>query len=460
MGRRRRRRTRVIGSIAGTICLTGLLTSCSLFSTQPTRDLARASELPPEAAAWLVADVCRTEIPSADPDPSHADPLVVHLGERTYLVRYTRHPSQGFRVFCNGRIRRPHLGSAPTGRHASPLRGCRFSPASALTRDFTTGTQEARIEVSPGEQGGSQIRIRLRGRIADGALTTHLVQALDTADAIERSARLLEEESFEQAEAVASAALDLFGSGCCGRHHELAARLQFHRAMAASARQDLPSLRGRLSLALVSAPGFVAAKTRLDQSILRLGDRSADPGTLEIEAAALLEEGDLAGAAHVAKRALARSKDALEAHRILAELCTRHGNHRMALAEKIIILHRAGFTPNLVLDMVRLYATLGNEPAGVRLLSRYQRQLAATAAAETRTLLATIGAGDELTRRILLSSDSTPQTRLALNIENRTDPDRPLLSRVEELRRIHFGRVLYDSRHPGYWTAPGVFPLK
>ena len=136
----------------------------------------------------------------------------------------------------------------------------------------------------------------------------------------------------------------------------------------------------------------------------------------------------------------------------------RRGEYRRALAEQIVILHRAGFAPALVLDMARHYAALGNPAAGIRLLSRYQRQLTATAPTQTRTLLAALGGESDLTRRIFRGRDSTPQTRLALELNDPSEG--PLLGRVEELRRVHAGRTQSDSRPAGYRAAPGVSPLK
>ena len=145
----------------GTLALGG----CSLFGSTAYFETVVELPIQPELAAWVVADVCRSAHPHADPSPLHAHPPVVSYGEREFQISLARaRADSGYRVAMNGRITRPqrvHIGE----RIGLDLP--RFIATGRYTQAGSTGLASIEIHVSP-TAGGCSVDIALSGEAAEG----------------------------------------------------------------------------------------------------------------------------------------------------------------------------------------------------------------------------------------------------------------------------------------------------
>ena len=135
------------------VALCSLLPACGIFDfeAQPSRDHSVAIALSPTTAAWVIAEVCRKHLPDADPLTMHAHAPLYRVGPDHFLIRYTAHDGDGFRVIQNGRI------SGPAGDGS--VRGCTFhaspqaSGNSSWIRDAGFGMRVARYGMQDAECG-------------------------------------------------------------------------------------------------------------------------------------------------------------------------------------------------------------------------------------------------------------------------------------------------------------------
>ncbi len=484
----------------GSLCLAVLaLGSCTALGLVGSEASFRTT-LAPELAAWLSAEACRVELPGADPLPLHPGAPVLRHGENDYEVRYNRAAPQGYRIYTNGRL----LPSNPTGQaqEGQPLANPSFQAAPHLTGHRAPGPDEVRIQIRPTPEG-SQVELQLSGAVVGGTLTHHVNQLLRLAEAIQETAVMVRRQEWEMVRRRVDEALSQFGSGCCGSHQPLRARLLVHRAAAEQAQGHLLAARACTAEALGLAPanpGLRLWQVRLDQ---RLGlDREAatdwrilaaspsrggfsnvaagelqthvdallrpGPGPrLRERAGRLLRDNDVAGAR--AQLDMARSLDPLPQADLkgLTLWHQRLGHHRAAFE---VALQRLEFgaDPALILEMTEHCARTDQPTLGLRLLAKHWDELLVhdRAAAEAWLHYHAQQAGAEMATRVLTAAGAMrlAQEQLAHWIHSgRADPDVVDVLALIWWLRIEKHAELRDWQGTSvrdYESAPGVLPLR
>jgi tetratricopeptide (TPR) repeat protein len=461
------------GATGWAICMIALLPSCALFTSRPSRELDIQSELPATTAAWLIAELCRQEMPAGEDLAMHAFPPMHATDDRTFVIWYIGDAGDGFRVVRNGRISPPDRGSAP-------LVGCRFLPNATPSGNTATAEDEVWIEVRDDGAGGSTIRLRLEGTPAVRGLTDRVVRALRTGHAVRQTAEFIAQGEYAAAESCAAAELATRDQDASAHHELLVARLHHFRARVDLAGQDFAAARAHLRQALRADASLRVARTLLAETCRRMADRRGflthDRGratgldelsanALERGAAELLAAGDITAAQHWAKKVLHRTPRSLAAMRVLAETLVAQRKPQRALETELLALERFGFDAALVLGVAQRYATLGNGMAGARLLARFHNELD----------LAQPRRADKLMRRLCKNLEPGPAYRLlrghdmalAQTFRHGAGPAcTELFSQLATMRRSHDEVAAtapqLATRHTmdGYRSAPGVRPAR
>ncbi len=118
------------GAITGHAIRGGVLLLAACASADRFEPTVLTTTLPPETAAWVVAETCRSWYPVADAQPEHAGAPVLQVDEDSYAVRYGRRSPGHFRAWINGRLMppsAPDFSAVPT----AALRGIEFAPGNS-----------------------------------------------------------------------------------------------------------------------------------------------------------------------------------------------------------------------------------------------------------------------------------------------------------------------------------------
>lgn len=456
-------------------------------------------DLPVSTAAWLAAETCRRELPSADPMPFHAAAPIVSLGAAGYEVRYSHARDGAWGVALNGRIDPPALAAPPP----FVLAECRFRPQPASSG---RGDTVLIVRVVPQAQGA---RVDVRG---DAALarrvTTHLRAALALAETVQTTGRLLATGSPAAAEHLASRAITAPEPGCCAGHAPLTALVQVHAALALQAHGDLAGSRMQFAAALAHGmrlPGVPQLLCGIDECLAR--DRDATHALRSLasspaaEWSAHLARCRLTGAArelaagsedaarheHAARLlrqgAAERAIDRLQKARgdapptarelaLLAAAYRRQGLHRSAYQAGLAELELDGLGAALALRLSEDSLQLHDAPSALRWLARAWPELQHTHAAAARQTLARASerAGADVTARVLLAEGAADLAAAAIERwQDTAAPDAApaadlAVAALEHAAALRLAALPFDaSRAPrasGFELAPGVSPMR
>ncbi len=465
----------------------------------------------PSTAAYLIADLCRRQIRGADPLPTHALAPVVSLGAGGFLVRYSRHGDDGFRVFLNGRITSPQRPKITPDVSPCPLHGCRFVATGTYSGSPATADDEVYIRIEPhllpGGISGCRVHAYLYGLPAERDLLADIRQALTAATAINETATLLDNRQFQGADARAAAAIAGFEAAGNGGQPFLLSRLLCHRAVAAASRGDLLAVRlflGRAldhddrlqaarywlfrtdkRLAYVPDTGrslLVLAHTELPEPLhsraraslvksLRNRYRASEPELFEQRAKQALSEWDLEAAYAWARQAIAEGSTSIDNLAILARVHTLRAEPRLAFEEELMLFTSGHNGPGLLAKMAERQLALGNAPAGLRLLVPQWKQLLAADRQGTTELMSRLlhATGPKLACRILVTLGAEDLAKIELRKWRATGSAGTaaisLLERVPTLRARQQEQPPPPAPEPaapkprtGFETAPGVSP--
>ena len=145
-------------------------------------------------------------------------------------------------------------------------------------------------------------------------------------------------------------------------------------------------------------------------AVAATAEPTEDPAT---KAARLLARGDLDAARNWATRALLRDPEALEPRRVLAEVHARRGEYRRAFEHELVLLDRSRFSSAMVLRAARHLELLGDPLAGVRLVTRYQSELARVDPEGTRDTLAQLTSSHVLGTKAVVDAQAEEDAEAA-----------------------------------------------